>query len=288
MSNAMSNACLPALIAAFICPFSVPAFDQDASPPPAVAAPADADAAALVRTALDRIGGDAWNRIKSFESTATARSAVGDARIEFRFVAPDARRLVQSMPGGRGVIEMGVVGGKAWMGEPGRARAIDPKIAEEMAGGGDLQTLVHSLAARFEQFAAKGKTSIGGREAWRIEMKPRANALSGMPATAWTVYIDTMNATILGLDIPAPPADAAANAPSPGGQAIRFSEWREVERAKLQPSDAKPPRLLCFGKAEIESGGMKVVLEFDRVAVDTLEPGAITAPAVIEPDQPQR
>ena len=283
----MPNAFLPALIAAFTAPISVPAPGQATDAPPAAAAKAEPDAAATVRSALARIGGDGWSRIKSFESTATARSAVGDARIEYRFVAPDARRLLQSMPGGRGVIEMGVVGGKAWMGEPGRARAIDPKIAEEMAGGGDLQTLVHSLDARFEDFTAKGKSAIGGREAWRIEMKPRANALAGMPATAWTVYIDTMNATILGLDIPAPQGDAAANAPSPGGQTIRFSEWREVERAKTDaPPDARPRPLLCFGKAEIESGGMKVVLEFDRVAVDTLEPGSIAAPAVIEPAQP--
>ena len=29
---------------------------------------------------------------------------------------------------------------------------FDPKMAEEMAGGGDLQTLVHSIPARFERF----------------------------------------------------------------------------------------------------------------------------------------
>ena len=282
----MPDARIPALIVAFLAPLASPVLVDAADPPPAAAPAASADATTIVRAALVRIGGDAWSAIKSFESTATARSAVGDARVEYRFIAPDARKLVQTMPGGRGVIEMGVVGGKAWMGEPGRARAIDPKIAEEMAGGGDLQTLVHSLEARFEGFAAKGKSVVAGREAWRIEMKPRASALSGMPPSVWTVWIDSMNSTILGLDIPAPPAEATANAPSPGGQTIRFSDWREVERPKSAPGEAKPAQMLCFGKAEIESEGMKVVLAFERVAVDTLAPGSIAAPASIEPARP--
>ena len=169
------------------------------------------DAAAIIRTAMERIGGEQWKKIKSFESIATVKSAMGDARIEFRFVAPDARQLVQSMPGGRGIIEMGSVGAIAWMGEPGRARAIDPKLAQEMSGGGDLQTMVHSLDTRFENFISLGKIAVNGRDAWKIAMTPK-----GSPASqAWTVLIDALNTTVLGIDIPAPPKDLAANAPTP-------------------------------------------------------------------------
>lgn len=250
------------------------------------------DAAALVRTAMERIGGDGWNTIRSFESIATVKSAMGDARVEYRYIAPDARQLVQAMPGGRGVVEMGVAGGVAWMGEPGRARAIDPKLAEEMSGGGDLQTLVHSLTARFEQFEVTGKTTINGREAWRIAMVPRAVAGAPKAAQRWTVFIDSANTTILGIDIPAPPKDLAPEAPEQSGQSIRFVEWQSVETpprgsdtadaAKAAPArDLK--RLLAFRKATVESGGMKTELVFTRVAVDTLEKGAIAPPAKLEP-----
>ena len=64
------------------------------------AQPSEVDAAALVRAALDRIGGKAWSEITSFESVATVESAMGDGRVEFQFIAPDARKLVQTMPGG--------------------------------------------------------------------------------------------------------------------------------------------------------------------------------------------
>ena len=254
------------------------------------------DAAALVRTAMERIGGEAWSRIRSFESIATVKSAMGDARVEYRFVAPSARQLVQVMPGGRGVVEMGVVDGVAWMGEPGRARAIDPKLAEEMSGGGDLQTLVHSLSERFEHFEVAGKATIGGREAWRIAMTPRAATGAPRSAQRWTLFIDSANTTILGIDIPAPAKDLAADAPEQSGQSIRFSDWQSVETAPPAATDARPSaddprgsaardlkRLLSFRTATVEAGGMKTELVFTRVAVDTLGKGSIAPPARIEP-----
>jgi hypothetical protein len=249
------------------------------------AAPQDAkpDAAALVRTATERIGGDAWTKIKSFESIATVKSAMGDARIEYRFVAPNARQLVQAMPGGRGVVEMGVAGGVAWMGEVGRARAIDPKRAEEMAGGGDLQTLVHSIPARFERFEVVAKSALEGREVWKITMSPKAPAGAPNAGQRWTLFVDTANTTILGLDIPAPPKDLAPNAPEQSGQSIRLSDWVAVELPKDSPR--KSERLLGFRKATIEAGGMKTEFEFTRIAVDTLEANAIAPPAKIESAQ---
>jgi hypothetical protein len=259
------------------------------------------DPAALVRAAVERIGGEAWRSMRSFESVAVAKTAMGEARIEFRFVEPAARQLVQTMPGGRGVIEMGVVDGIAWMGEPGRARAIDPKLAQEMAGGGDLQTLVHSLDTRFDAFELAGKVAIDGRDAWKVTMRPRQQ---GQPeAGRWTTLIDVADLTVLGLDIPAPPKDLAPNAREQFAQTIRFRDWVEVERAK----DAAPPtgraselpteadagktppaRILAFRTAIIEAGGMKTELTFTRVAVDTLAKDAIRVPEAIEPMAPAR
>lgn len=256
-------------VAAFALAWTAP---QQASAP---------DAAALVRTAVTRIGGEAWGKLKSFESIATVKSAMGDARIEYRYLAPSSRQLVQAMPGGRGVIEMGVVGGVAWMGEPGHARAIDPKVAQEMAGGGDLQTLVHSLVDRFEKFEVIGKGAIEGREVFRVLMSPKPTP--GAPANLqrWTLYLDTANTTIMGFDIPAPPKDAAPDAPEQGAQSIRLTDWVAMELPKDSP--LKSERLLGFRKATIDAGGMKTELEFTRIAADTLAAGAIAPPVDIAP-----
>ncbi len=259
------------------------------------------DAAALVRAAVQRIGGEPWSGMRSLESIAVAKTAMGEARIEFRFVAPAARQLMQTMPGGRGVIEMGVVDGIAWMGEPGRARAIDPKLAQEMAGGGDLQTLVHSLDTRFDGFELAGKVAVDGREAWKVTMRPRQQ--DQPDAGRWTALIDVADLTVLGLDIPAPPKDLAPNAREQFAQTIRFRDWVEVERAKdaapsagrasdspSKPDAGKTPpaRILAFRSAIIEAGGMKTELTFTRVAVDTLAKDAIRVPEAIEPMAPAR
>jgi hypothetical protein len=259
------------------------------------------DAAALVRAAVQRIGGDAWSGMRSLESIAVAKTAMGEARIEFRFIEPSARQLVQTMPGGRGVIEMGVVDGIAWMGEPGRARAIDPKLAQEMAGGGDLQTLVHSLDTRFDAFELAGKIAIDGRDAWKLTMRPKQQ--DPTDTGRWTALIDVADLTVLGLDIPAPPKDLAPNAREQFAQTIRFRDWVEVERAKdsappavpasesaPQPEAARTPpaRILAFRTAIIEAGGMKTELTFTRVAVDTLAKDAIRVPEAIEPMAPAR
>ena len=239
------------------------------------------DAAALVKTAMTRIGGESWSKLKSFESIATVKSAMGDARVEYRFVAPNARQLVQAMPGGRGVIEMGVVGGIAWMGEPGQARAIDPKVAEEMSGGGDLQTLVHTIPDRFERFEVAGKGAIDGREVWRILMSPKSAAGAPTAGQRWTLFLDTANSTILGFDIPAPPKDLAPDAPEQSGQSIRLSEWVAFELPK--ESTLKGERLLGFRKATIAAGGMTAEMQFTRIAGDLLASNAIAPPSTIEP-----
>jgi len=274
-----------------------------ATQPAVSAAPAGdtPDGSALVRTALDRIGGKAWREIKSFESIAEISAAMGDARIEYQFIAPNAHRLVQTMPGGRGVMELGSVGGTAWMGEPGQARAVDPRMAEELAGGGDLQTLVHTIDARFEKFETLAKTVVDGREAWRVAMSPKAGpAVDPSTAQKWTLILDASNGTILGVDIPAPPGGAGGA--NEGGQAIRFAGWNAVELphdAKLpepktaepklsetEIADAKTPSLgtiLAFRTATVEAGGAKTTLTYKKVAVNTLAKDAIRVPAKIEP-----
>lgn len=257
-------------------------------------APSEVDPAALVRTALDRIGGKAWNDIASFESIATVQSAMGDGRVEFRFVAPDARTLVQTMPGGGAKLELGSIGSVAWMGEPGRARAVDPRMAEELAGGGDLLTLVRSVDTRFTDFKLLGKESIDGVQCWKISMRP---VQSPAAETRWTLLLAASDATIVGIEIPAPPQDLAPNAPVQGGQSMRFRRWEAVERGTERRADAtsgssqqpspraagSAPTLLAFREATITTAGMKVDLVYSKVAVDNLAKGAITPPAVIEP-----
>lgn len=263
---------------------SAPAAEErpDAAQPQRPAASNAPDAKALVKTALERIGGDAWTKLTSLESTAKVKSAMGDARFEYRFIAPRSHRLVQSLPGG-GTLELGCVDGAAWMGAPGAERPIDPKIAEEMAGGGDLQMLVHSIDTRFDRFEVAGRTAIEGRDAWRVAMTPR-NPVAGAPTASqrWILFIDSANTTILGIDIPAPPKDLAPDAPEQGPQLIRFSDWQQVE----VPRGRNAGRMLYFRKAVVEAGGAITELEFTRVAVDTLEKSAIVPPAGLESKRP--
>jgi len=234
---------------------------------------------ALVRAADERMGGAEWKSLKSFHTLATAKSAMGDATIEFRFVAPDARLLVQTMPGGRGTMELGVAAGMAWMGEPGKARAVDPRMAEELAGGGDLQTLVHSIAERFEDFRTESRETIDNRIVWRLSMRPRGTPT---PDARWTLFIDAATGLVHGFDIPAPPKDARANAPTPTGQSIRLSDWRPVDVGDSAPRS----RLVAFRTAKVSAGGMETELQYSRVAIDTLGADAIRPPEKLEPVAP--
>lgn len=250
-------------------PMSTMASVQDALPA----------ADALVRAANERMGGAEWKSLKSFHTLATAKSAMGDATIEFRFVAPDARLLVQTMPGGRGTMELGVAAGMAWMGEPGKARAVDPRMAEELAGGGDLQTLVHSISERFEDFRTESRETIDNRIVWRLSMRPRGTPT---PDARWTLLIDAATGLVHGFDIPAPPKDARANAPTPTGQSIRLSDWRPVDVGDSAPRS----RLVAFRTAKVSAGGMETELQYSRVAIDTLGADAIRPPEKLEPVAP--
>lgn len=245
------------------------------------AAAAMPDGGALVKGALARIGGKAWSEIKSYESIATVKSPMGDGRIEFRFIAPDARQLVQTMPGGKTALELGSVGGTAWMGEPGRARAVDPRMAEELAGGGDLLTLVRSIDSRFADFTLLGKEQVDGVDCWKISMRPLQ---SPTPEVRWTLLLAASDMTIVGLEIPAPPKDAASNAPVQEGQSMRFRRWEPVDRPASDAGAASSTTpLLAFREASVTTAGMKVDLAYSKVAVDTLAKGAIAVPRVVEP-----
>lgn len=234
---------------------------------------------ALVRATNERMGGAEWRSLKSFHSLATAKSAMGDATIEFRFVAPDARLLVQTMPGGRGAMELGVTAGNAWMGEPGKARAVDPRMAEELAGGGDLQTLVHSISERFEDFRTESRETVDNRVVWRLSIRPRGTPT---PDARWTLLIDAATGLVHGFDIPAPPKDARADAPTPTGQSIRLSDWRPVDVGDSAPRS----RLIAFRTAKVSAGGMETELQYSRVAIDTLGADAIRPPEKLEPVAP--
>jgi hypothetical protein len=257
-------------------PIAAPAVSASALP----LDPPQLDAATMVRTALDKIGGKSWDAITSYESVATVTSAMGDGRIEFQFVAPDARRLVQTMPGGKTALELGSVGSVAWMGEPGRTRAVDPRMAQELSGGGDLLTLVRSIDARFTDFTLLESAVVDGVRCTRVSMRP----LQGPAADArWTLLLDAANATIVGLEIPAPKQELAPNAPVPDGQSIRFRRWEPVERPAADRAPApNAPALLAFREATVVTAGMKVDLAYSKVAVDTLGKGSIAPPSLAD------
>ena len=254
------------------------------------------DGAELLRKALDRPGGDAWNSIGSFESVARVETPMGKGRVAYSFIAPVAKLpaahlLVQTMPGGEGAatgaettLELGVADGVAWMGEPGRAQPVEPAMAAELAGGGDLITLVRSLSVRFSDIRTVGRETVDGRACWRLAMTP-----IGAPAgqAPWSLFLGEVEAEIVGLEIPPPPRAEAANAPVAGGQSMRFRRWEAVERGTraittgtAAPAQT-PAQLVSFREATITTAGMKIDMIYERVAVDTLAPGSIAAPASI-------
>ncbi|MBI1302240.1 MAG: hypothetical protein GC172_00350 [Phycisphaera sp.] len=269
------------------------AFPQAQSDAPSAPPSALPDGTELLRRALDRLGGDAWNAIGSFESVARVETPMGKGRVAYSFVAPVAKLpaahlLVQTMPGGDGTasgaettLELGVADGVAWMGEPGRAQPVEPAMAAELAGGGDLITLVRSLSARFSDVRTIGRETVDGRPCWRLAMRPVGAPPEHAP---WSLFLSEPDAEIVGLEIPPPPRAEAANAPVAGGQSMRFRRWEPVERGNraLAPaSEDTPARLVSFREATITTAGMKIDMIYERVAVDTLAPGSIAAPASI-------
>lgn len=233
------------------------------------------DAVAAVKRAKELMGGDAWDRIRSFESSASIKSAMGDARVEFRFVAPDSFELVQSMPGGGRTMSMGSANGVAWIGEPGRERAADPRMTSEMRDGGDLQVLVRSVSERFTGFRTVSRAEDGGRTVLRIEMRPKQ---APPDAPAWTLLVDATTGMVHGIEIPAPPAPPSQveGAPKTFGQSIRVRRWEPV----TAPADAaRAAPLLAFREATVESGGTRTDIVYERIAVDGLAAGAVKVPA---------
>ena len=234
------------------------------------------EGAALVRAATERMGGRAWSSVKTFESIATAQSAMGDARIEYRFIAPDSHLLLQSSPTDQRVMEMGTTRGRAWMGEPGNARAVDPNMAQELAGGGDLQTLVRSLETRFEGFETLRRASVDSTVVWTVSMLPR-----GAPTaeSRWLLYINAASGLVHGFDIPAPTKDAKSTAPTTTNQTIRLSRWEAVEHpAAFVGGDA----LLAFREAVVTASGMQTTLVYSKIEVNGLAADAIKVPTTLD------
>jgi hypothetical protein len=68
---------------------------------------------------------------------------------------------------------------------------------------------------------------------------------------------------------------------------MRFRRWEAVERGPraittgtAAPAQT-PAQLVSFREATITTAGMKIDMIYERVAVDTLAPGSIAAPASI-------
>jgi hypothetical protein len=262
------------LAAAFPCAAVAMTAAQSSSTNTASSEGALPDAVAAVKRAKELMGGDAWDKIRSFESSASLRSAMGDARVEFRFVAPDSFELIQSMPGGGRTMTMGSANGVAWIGEPGRERAADPRMTAEMRDGGDLQVLVRTISERFTGFRTVARAEDGGRTVLRIEMRPKQ---APPDAPAWMLLVDATTGMIHGVEIPAPPAppSSAAGAQKTFGQSIRVRRWEPVTAAA---DAARAAPLLAFREATVESGGTKTDIVYDRITVDGLAADAVKAP----------
>lgn len=248
----------------------VAAFASD--PPAAKPQPgADARGAQIAREAVAAMGGTEWASIRSYESVARMKSAVGEMLATYRFVAPDAHLLEQRMNGGGRAMamEMGFADGIAWTGDAGKPQAVDPAMAAEFARGGDVVTLLRSLDERFTDFRADGAEKLGDRIVERVTMRPKA-AAAGAPR--WTVFIEPSTRLVAGLEIPAPEGTPEAER-ADRTQRLQFSDWRAIPRANKASTPLRAPHAYT-----IVAGGVRTECVFESIAVDTLAAGSIRAP----------
>lgn len=223
-----------------------------------------------MREAVEAMGGDAWKSIRSYTSMARVRSAMGELEASYSFVAPDAHLLLQRIGGARSMsMEMGFADGIAWTGEQGRPQRMDRAMADEVARGGDVVTLLRSLESRFADFRHDGIEKDGARVLERITMRPKADAA----AARWTLFVDPTTKLPAGLDIPAPAGTPDAERAS-RTQSLRFDGWRAVATADGSAS----PRLRAPFSFSIVAGGVRSECVFASIAVDTLAAGSIRAP----------
>lgn len=232
---------------------------------------AEARGAQIVREAVAAMGGVEWSRIRSYESVARMKSAVGEMLATYRFVAPDSHFLEQRMNGaGRAMaMEMGFADGVAWTGEAGRPQAVDPAMAAEFARGGDVVTLLRSLDERFTDFRADGAEKLGERIVERVTMRPKA---ANAAARRWTVFIEPSTRLVAGLEIPAPEGVPDAER-ADRAQRLQFSDWRAIPRAEKGSTPLRAPHAYT-----IVAGGVRTECVFDSISVDTLAAGSIRAP----------
>jgi hypothetical protein len=266
------------------------------------------DGRALVERAMRAMGVMAdtttEDPVASFESVSTFDTPMGAMRIDYSFIAatatqPAACKVVQTNAAVNAAFEMGTANGVAWMGESGRFRPADARMTNELLGGSDVQLLLRSLLTRFEQFTTKAMETIDGKSVWVVTMQPKAARNAPRSSELWTLRLDATSGLPTSFDTPiAQPPNAplpngnsgpATNNAAPSIQRTELSDWKPIElgdKASAKANAALAAQApIAFRQAVRTVSGMKITMRYEKVAMNTLETGSITAPSlVVQPE----
>lgn len=225
------------------------------------AAAAGDEAAALLATMREALGGDAIETIRSSRVEFTIVEEGRDAppiRVRLITALPDRMRMFQS--GGRGDSEIGFDGVRGWMSDGrGGFLPLDPETARLMSRGADLQSLPRRLADRFERFEASPLAEFEGR-----------------PSQPLVGFDEFGQSTRIHLD-PARglPRALESSEETPEGvqrNRMRFEGWR------------REGGVMVFDRAEIEQGRRRSTVEFISIRFNEVGDSEFTPPAAIATD----
>jgi len=206
---------------------------------------------------------------------------------------------VQTNAAVNAAFEMGTANGVAWMGESGRFRPADARMTNELLGGSDVQLLLRSLLTRFEQFTTKAMETIDGKSVWVVTMQPKAARNAPRSSELWTLRLDATSGLPTSFDTPiAQPPNAplpngnsgpATNNAAPSVQRTELSDWKPIElgdKASAKANAALAAQApIAFRQAVRTVSGMKITMRYEKVAMNTLDIGSITAPSlVVQPE----
>jgi len=247
-----------------------PATIAPATPPGAGASPASAATTGTANPAealLDRLdealGGRAvLDAIESSRVEFTIRRGEDDPdpiRATVISAAPDRVRMRQH-GGGRPEWELGFDGSVGWMSDGrGGVLPLDRETALLMTRGADLQALPRSLRSRFAGLDLGRPGRFEGRAAEVLLASDGEGGISRIhidPTTALPIAIETIDE-------------------GPAGEerrTIRFEGWRREGAA------------LVFSRAEIDAGGVRSTVLFERVAFGGIDLAEFTPPVGVRPE----
>lgn len=253
------------------------------------------DGRALVERAMKAMGASSNapdEFVASFASVSSLDTPMGTMRVDYNYLAataeqPAACRVVQSNTGVNATFEIGTANGIAWIGDSGRYKAADPRMTNELLGGSDLQLLLRSLLSRFENFTTIGTEESDGKRVWVVSMQPKAAIGAPQPNAAWTLRLDAQSGLPTSFDTPmaTPPSattNPATNSAAPSVQRTELSDWKPIELGTKAPTkDVEALRAqapVAFRQAVRTVSGMKITMRYEKVAMNTLEPGSIEVP----------